>query len=223
MIGSWKLSVGLLILCCGVLVLGDASARRLKPSVRGGRAKSSMLSLGQAPAAGSEEALVTIILFFNFRCHYGNYVWDTYHDMAREFPGMFRLYFKHHAINRYNRTALLAAQAANAAYAQGKFWELAEILVRNRYNINRKNLETYAREIGLKMGPYRAAMRKSSYRSRIEAEVAESKRFLKGSTSCPTVWINGSKMQGYISTWRLKRELRKAAREVQGIRIRPLL
>lgn len=240
---SWKLTLCLLTLCCGGLVQGDVSARRYSGQQAAGgvatagfrsptffgtggggaRTVAPTLSLGQAPTAGSEEALVTIILFYNFRCYYGNYVWDTYQEMAREFPGVFRLYFKHHAINKYNKMALLAAQASVAAQAQGKFWELAEILFRNRNNISHKNLENYAQEIGLKMGPYKAAMNKASYRTRIEAEVAESKAFLAGSTSCPTVWINGEKMQGYISTWRLKAVLRKAAREVQGIRIRPLL
>lgn len=210
-----KLSFALMVLMALVQVPRDATAR--KPNARGS------LQLSQAPAKGSEEALVTIILFYNFRCSYGNYVFDAFHAMQREFPGMFRLYFKHHAINRYNRTALLAAQAAMAAHAQGKFWDMAEILFRNRYNINNKNLETYAQEIGMKDKPFKAAMRKAVYRSRVEQEVIESKKFLQGSTSCPVVWINGKKMSGYVYSYRLKRMLRAAAQEVRGIRIRPLL
>lgn len=210
-----KLSLALMVLAALVLVTSSAEAR--KPSRRGS------LNLSQAPAKGSEEALVTIILFFNFRCSYGNYVFNAFHDMQREFPGMFRLYFKHHAINRYNRTALLAAQAAMAAHAQGKFWDMAEILFRNRYKIKIKNLETYAQEIGMKIKPFKKAMRKATYRSRVEREVAQTKKFLRGSTSCPVVWINGKQMSGYIYSSRLKKMLRDAAREVRGIRIRPLL
>ncbi len=208
----WLISTVLLGL---TLVSGDALGRR--SNMR------STLNLSQSPAKGSEEALVTIILFFNFRCYYGNYVFNAFHDMQREFPGTFRLYFKHHAINRYNKTALLAGQATMAAFAQGKFWEMAEILFRNRYRINTKNLETYAQEVGMKLKPYKKAMRKAVYRSRVETEVKQSKKFLGGTTSCPVVWVNGKKMSGYISSWRLKNMLRKAAREVRGIRIRPLL
>jgi len=210
-----KLCVALMAITALVAVTRDAAAR--KPIRRGS------LNLSGAPAKGSEEALVTIILFFNFRCSYGNYVFNAFHDIERDHPGMFRLYFRHHAINRYNRTALLAAQAAMAAHVQGKFWDMAEILFRNRYNINTKNLETYAQEIGMKLKPFKAAMRKTIYRSRVEREVALSKKFLRGSTSCPVVWINGKQMSGYISTYRLKNMLRNAAREVSGIRIRPLL
>jgi len=210
-----KLSFALMVLIALVLVPKHAAAR--KP------AEGSSLHLSQAPAKGSEEALVTIILFYNFRCNYGNYVFTAFDEMQREFPGMFRLYFKHHAINRYNSTALLAGQAAMAAHAQGKFWDMAEILFRNRYNINSKNLETYAEEVGLKLKPYKAALSKAVYRSRVEQEVAQSKKFLGGSTSCPVVWINGKQMSGYIYSYRLKSMLRAAALEVRGIRIRPLL
>jgi len=210
-----KLSIAVVAFTALVLVTGDVSARKLT--------QRSSLNLAGAPAKGAEEALVTIILFYNFRCSYGNYVFTAFEAMAREFPGLFRLYFKHHAINRYNRTALLAAQAAMAAHAQGKFWEMAEILFRNRYNIKTKNLETYAQEVGMKLKPYKKAMTKATYKSRIQREVIQSKKFLRGSTSCPVVWINGKKMSGYISTYRLKRMLRTAANEVRGIRIRPLL
>jgi len=210
-----NLSFALMVVAALVLVPGDATAR--KPKAR------RSLHLSGAPAKGSEEALVTIILFYNFSCSYGNDVFNAFHAMQREFPGMFRLYFKHHAINRYNRKALLAAQAAAAAQAQGKFWDMAEILFRNRYRLKKKNLEDYAQEIGMKVKPFKAAMRKAVYRSRVEREVTESKKFLGGSTSCPVVWINGKKMSGYIYSYRLKNMLRSAAREVRGIRIRPLL
>ncbi len=186
-------------------------------------ARRGSLSLTGAPAKGSDEALVTVILFFNFRCYYGNYVMTAFSQMQQQYPGTFRLYFKHHSINKYNRAALLAAEAAMAAHAQGKFWDMAEILFRNRYNLSRKKLKSYAEEIGLKLAPYKKAMSKGMYRARIRAEVKQSKAFLGGSTSCPTVWVNGKKMAGYISTWRLKSMLGKAAREVAGIRIRPLL
>jgi protein-disulfide isomerase len=235
-----KLSLTLMAFGTLALMVGEAPARQSRfrrsgsgfgfPGLRGwrgygsgGSASRPVLKLSGAPAKGSEEALVTVILFHNFRCSYGNYVFNAFHDMQRDHPGTFRLYFKHHAINRYKRTALLAAQAAMAAHAQFKFWDMAEILFRNRNNINSKNLETYAQEIGMKLKPYKAAMRKGTYRSRVEQEVTQSKRFLKGSTKCPVVWINGKQMSGYISTWRLKSMLRKAAREVRGIRIRPLL
>jgi protein-disulfide isomerase len=210
-----NLSFGLLTIIALTLGTGDANAR--KPGPR------SALNLTTAPALGSEEALVTIILFYNFRCSYGNYVFNGFQAVQREFPGMFRLYFKHHAINRYNRKGLLAGQAAMAAHAQGKFWDMAEILFRNRYKLSPKNLETYAQELGLKLKPFKKAMRKATYEARVKREVVGSKKFLRGSTSCPVVWVNGKQMSGYVSAYRLKRMLRAAALEVRGIRIRPLL
>ncbi len=182
----------------------------------------SLLHLRDAPAVGSEDALVTVLLFTNFRCSYGNYIWDAFRKMQQEKPGLYRMYFVHHRISRYDRTALQASEAAMAAHAQGRFWEMADILFRYRYGINVKKLEEYATEIGLKMPAYRAAMVKGTYRPLIRRDVKEARRFLAGNQACPTVWVNGHVYRGYISTWKFQMALRKAAREVQGIRARPL-
>lgn len=196
-----------------------ASARGVTPGSTSGQPT---LSLRDAPALGPENALVTVILFTNFRCSYGNYIWDGFRAMQQENPGLYRLHFVHHRIGRYDRTAVQAGEAALAAHAQGRFWDLAQILFRYRHGINAKKLEEYATEIGLKLPAYRAAIAKGTYRRRIKQEVADSARFLKNTRSCPTVWVNGRTLTGYISTYKLKNELRRAAREVQGIRARPM-
>jgi protein-disulfide isomerase len=191
-------------------------------TVRSSRTGATSLDLRGVPALGPEGALVTVLLFTNFRCSYGNYIWDAFSGMQREHPGLFRLYLLQHRISRHNRRARVAAEAALAAQAQGRFWGLAEILFHNRHGISAKRLEQHAIELGLNLKAYRAAMAKGTHRKRVWQQVARSKRFLEGKTRCPVVWINGRLLEGYISKWKLRNALSRAAREVRGIQARPL-
>ena len=186
------------------------------------RSGAAFLDLRGVPALGPEGALVTVLLFTNFRCSYGNYIWDAFSAMQREHPGLFRLYLLQHRISRHNRRARVAAEAALAAQAQGRFWALAQILFHNRTGISAKRLEQHAIELGLDLEAYRAAMAKGTHRKRVWQQVARSKRFLKGKTRCPVMWINGRLLEGYISKGKLRNALSRAAREVRGIQARPL-
>jgi protein-disulfide isomerase len=203
---------------------GVARLMKRPGSRSGNRTKSGSrsLDLGNVPALGAEGALVTVLLFTNFRCSYGNYIWDAFTDKRREKPGVFRLYFLQHRVRRHNRRARLAAEAALVAKAQGRFWEMAGILFHNRHGLTAKRLAQHAVEIGLDLKAYRDALAKGTYRQEIQRQVAQSRRFLKNTSRCPVVWINGRLLKGYISKWKLKRALDKAAREVQGIQARPL-
>ena len=53
-----------------------------------------------------------------------------------------------------------AAEAAEAARAQGKFWEMHDKLFANQQNLDRPNLDKYAQEIGLNMAKFKEAMDK---------------------------------------------------------------
>jgi protein-disulfide isomerase len=181
------------------------------------------LDLSTAPSLGSDDAMVTVILFTNFRCYYSEYVLQAVEELRREAPGVVKLHLKFHGIQRGDAVVLPAAQAALAAHAGGRFWEYAEILFRNRWRLDRTSLETFAGDADVDLPSLRAALASPVYRARVEQDVAESARFLKGNKACPVVWINGQVVQGYISAHNLKDRLRQAMNEVKGIRIRPLL
>ena len=61
-----------------------------------------------------------------------------------------------------------AAEAAMAANAQGKFWQMHDKLFANQQALDRPSLDKYAQDIGLNMAKYKAAMDQHLYKQQIE-------------------------------------------------------
>ena len=87
-----------------------------------------------------------------------------------------------------------AAEAAMAANAQGKFWQMHDKLFENQQALDRPSLDKYAQEVGLNMAKYKAAMEQHLYNSKIESD---SKRGTAvGANGTPTFFINGQLLSG---------------------------
>lgn len=89
---------------------------------------SQKLVLGAANSRGSENAPVTIVEFSDFQCPACRNAWGLMESMALEYGNKTRLIYRHFPITAIHDQAISAAMAAEAAAAQGKFWEYAAIL-----------------------------------------------------------------------------------------------
>jgi protein-disulfide isomerase len=110
-----------------------------------------------------------------------------------------RLIFKH-APAASNPNAVLAHEAALAAGAQGKFWEMHDTLFANQQHLTRADLVGYARQIGLNLPAFEEALDRHTYRAAIERDLAEARGL--GVTATPTFFVNGRRLvgpQGYAS------------------------
>ena len=110
-----------------------------------------------------------------------------------------RVIFKH-APAATNPNALLAHEAALAAGAQGKFWEMHDLLFENQTKLSRADLLEYARVLGLNLPAFQQALDDHTYRPNIERDLAEAKGL--GVTTTPTFFVNGRRLvgpQGYAS------------------------
>jgi protein-disulfide isomerase len=110
-----------------------------------------------------------------------------------------RLIFKH-APAATNPNALLAHEAALAAGAQGKFWEMHDTLFANQTHLTRADLLAYARALNLDLPAFQQALDNHTYRPIVERDLAEAKGL--GVTTTPTFFVNGRRLvgaQGYAS------------------------
>ena len=99
-----------------------------------------------------------------------------------------------------------AAEAAEAAAAQGKYWEYRDLLFHRQQGENQgafspDNLRRYAVEAGLDMSAFDAALAKGTYRPLIVADLKEAES--KGIRGVPTFFINGKKVDGVPSVEKL--------------------
>jgi protein-disulfide isomerase len=89
---------------------------------------------------------------------------------------------------------MVAAEAAMAANAQGKFWQMHDKLFANQQALDRPSLDKYAQDIGLNMAKYKAAMDQHLYKQQIEDDSKAGAAV--GANGTPAFFINGQSLSG---------------------------
>ena len=147
---------------------------------------------------GSDKAPITVLVFSDFEsfpCARSASVIDGLLQQTRDV----RVIFKH-APAATNPNALLAHEAALAAGAQGKFWEMHDTLFENQTKLTRADLLGYAKSLGLDLAAFQHALDNHTYRPIVERDLAEAAGL--GVTTTPTFFVNGRRLvgpQGYAS------------------------
>ena len=150
------------------------------------------IELGDAPVLGRRDAPVTIVIFSDFECPFCAKVEPRVSALFERYRGEVRLVFKNQPLPMHER-ATLAAKAALAADEQGKFWEYHRALFAKRA-LDRDSLEALARELGLNVSRFRAAIDGDGVERRIGADLLEAQRL--GVKGTPTFFVNGRRIIG---------------------------
>ena len=141
---------------------------------------------------GSDKAPITILIFSDFEsfpCERSASVIDGLLQQTRDV----RVIFKH-APAGSNPNAMLAHEAALAAGAQGKFWEMHDTLFENQTHLTRADLLGYAKSLGLDLAAFERALDNHTYRPIVERDLAEAAGL--GVTTTPTFFVNGRRLVG---------------------------
>jgi len=138
---------------------------------------------------GNQNAKVTIIEFSDFQCPYCQRMANSLDEILKQYPNDVKLYFKNRPLNSIHPNAQGAAEAATAAAAQGKFWQMHDLIFKNRTALDQASLEKYAAEIGLDMNKFKAAMQNHTYKDAVDKDTREAEQYQINST--PTLFIDG--------------------------------
>jgi len=93
-----------------------------------------------------------------------------------------------------HQNARIAAEAAMAAHAQGKFWQMHDKMFANQRALSREDLERYAQEIGLDMTRFKRSLDSHEFQREIDADVALAAQL--GARGTPSFFINGRPLRG---------------------------
>jgi protein-disulfide isomerase len=145
------------------------------------------------PSRGADNPTVGIVEFADFECPLSGRAVAILRQLLARYPNDVRLYF-HHLPLAFHHEAALAAQAAKAAEAQGKFWPMHDMLFANQRKLQRKDLESYARAIELDVERFKADLDQGTYKQAVDDEVALAGEL--GATSTPTFYVNGRPLSG---------------------------
>lgn len=142
---------------------------------------------------GAPGALATVLIFSDFECPVCARVPSVIKELTSTYPGAIRIVFKHNPLPMH-ANAPLAHEAALAAAAQGKFWEMHDRLFANQQRLALDDLVAHAAAIGLDVVRFRAALEDRRFKPVVDQDVTEAQAL--GVTSTPTIFVNGSRYNG---------------------------
>ncbi len=154
------------------------------------------------PHKGAAEPLVTIIEFSDFQCPYCSRLAKTLDEVLAAYPNDVRLVFKQFPLPMH-KDAALGAEAALAAGAQGKYWEMHDKLFAHQRAMSRAEIEKYAQEIGLDMAKFKKALDDGTYKKKVQEDMALGRKL--GVRSTPTFFVNGKMQRGALAADAIKK------------------
>jgi protein-disulfide isomerase len=149
----------------------------------------------EGPSQGAVSPKVNIVAFSDFQCPFCSQAAETMRLLLKQYPDDVRLYFRHLPLP-FHADASLAAQAAMAAHAQGKFWEMHDKLFANQEDLKRADLEAYARDIGLDVGRFKQDLDHQTWAKVVAADAALASQM--GVVGTPNFFINGRLLRGAL-------------------------
>lgn len=140
-------------------------------------------------ALGAEHAPVTVVEYGDFECPNCKQAAPALKLLLERFAGRVRLIFRHFPLEEVHPHALAAAEAAECAAGQGRFWEMHDLLFANQEHLKLANLHGYAQRLPLDMARYAAEMDDHVYLQRIREHMDGAHRSAVRGT--PTIFVNG--------------------------------
>jgi protein-disulfide isomerase len=151
------------------------------------------ISLAGDPVKGPDSARVVLVEFSDFQCPYCQKAVTEANKVLAAFPKDVKLVFKQFPLDTHS-DAEFGAEAALAAQAQGKFWEMHDRLYGGFPDLSRGTVMRYAKQIGLDINRFTSDVDSHKFKTRVRAEEQEGEAAGVGGT--PTFFVNGRKYNG---------------------------
>ncbi len=159
---------------------------------------------------GEPHAPVTLVEYGDFECPYCGQAEPVIRELLGSFGGELRYVWRHLPLNDVHGSAQLAAEAAEAAAAQGAFWEYYDALLGHQRELNAQDLRRYAQELGLDVERFWEGLRGHEHAARVAEDVASADE--SGVSGTPSFFINGRRYQGAYDVQTLTEVVRAAHR-----------
>ena len=152
------------------------------------------VAAGTRPSKGPKRRRSQVIIFSDFQCPFCSRVEPTLTQMEKEYEGKVRFVWKNYPLPFHNN-AEPAAEAAMAAHAQGKFWQMHDKLFAEPAGARSREPGEVRRRSSASTWPSsRPTSTRKKYKAAIEAETKEGQAV--GVNGTPAVFINGRKISG---------------------------
>jgi NhaA family Na+:H+ antiporter len=166
----------------------------------------------QDHARGPADAPLTLVEYGDFQCPYCSAAQAVVGAVERAFAGRLRFVFRQFPLRQIHPHAEAAAEAAEAAGAQGRFWEMYDQLFAHSRELGNDKLRAYAKAAGVP-DLERFDRELTSRRYQPELDKAIERAEASGVEGTPTFFINGQPFEDDPTVEALTDALEAAARE----------
>jgi len=152
---------------------------------------------------------VTLVEYGDYECPYSGAAYPIVKQIQARMGGRLRFVFRNFPLVSVHPHAERAAEAAEAAGAQGKFWEMHDRLFQSQPRLGDAFLSSYAERLGLDVDRFHKELSEHTYAGRIREDLASGDR--SGVPGTPTFFINGVRHGGSFDFEILLAALERAA------------
>jgi Na+:H+ antiporter, NhaA family len=138
---------------------------------------------------GDPDAPVTLVEYADFQCPYCGDAYPVVHELLERFGDRLRFVFRHMPLSDLHPRAEAAAEAAEAAGAQGSFWEMHDRLFTRQHQLSDGDLRAHAEAIGLDLERFDRELRERRHAGRVADDYLSGAR--SGTPSTPRFFVNG--------------------------------
>lgn len=161
------------------------------------------LSIEDDPSFGFQDARWQIVEFADFECSYSKDAAMAIRQLMSQYSDKFYFVFRDFPLSEIHSYARRAAEAANCAQEQSKFWPMHDKIFQNQERLADLDLKLYALQAGLDMVKFNQCFDTGRYKEEVEIDLADGKA--AGVYGTPTFFINGVKIEGAIPRETLER------------------
>ncbi len=148
---------------------------------------------GRPEKGGGAKAPITIIEFSDYQCPFCKRAEGAVDEVVKTYGDKVRLVFRDYPLPMHPQ-ARPAAEAANCANAQGKFWDYHAKLFANQSALGEEKLKEYAKDVGLDGAKFDQCLAEKPFKAAIDKDIADGEKV--GVTGTPAFFINGRMLSG---------------------------
>jgi protein-disulfide isomerase len=157
---------------------------------------------------GPDSAPVTLVEYGDYQCPYCGQAEVVIRELLDDFGDELRYVWRHLPLNDVHANAQMAAEAAEAAGAQGAFWEMHDKLLASQDEQTLRDLKQHAQELGLDIERWWDELRRHEHADRVAEDVASADS--SGVAGTPSFFINDIRHQGAYDLETLSAAVRAA-------------
>jgi protein-disulfide isomerase len=143
---------------------------------------------------GPADAAVTLVEYGDYECPYCGVAYPIVKEVQARMGERLRFVFRNFPITTSHPHAEQAAEAAEAAAAQGSFWPMHDLLYQNQNNLGNGDLRGYAEQLGLDVELFDTELARHVHAERVQEDFMSGVR--SGVNGTPSFYINGARHDG---------------------------